>query len=57
MDFAGREKIQISVAAVMRLLGCAIVVIMVVVVTVLPCCVIVFWTAFAQEETEHPDTN
>lgn len=47
----------------MRLLGSAVVAIMVVVVvvavvvTLLPRCVIVFWTAFAREETEHPDTD
>lgn len=46
----------------MRLLGSAVVTIMVVVVvavvvTLLPRCVIVFWTAFAREETEHPDTD
>lgn len=44
-------------AAVMRLLGCAVVVIMGVFVAVLPCCVIVFWIIFAYKETEHPDSD
>lgn len=34
-----------------------VVVVVVVVVPVLPCFVIVFRTAFAQKQTEHPDTD
>lgn len=44
-------------AAVIRLLGCAVVGIMGVVVAVLPCCGIVFWIVFAYKETEHPDSD
>ena len=56
----GTEKYKsIFFAAVVGLLGYAVVVItvVVVIVTVLPCCVIVLWTVFAQKETEHPDTD
>ncbi len=43
-----KEKYKSVFVAVVRLLGCAVVVIMVVaVITALPCCVIVSWTAFA----------